>query len=129
MLTLGMIVGFLAGNILALRWSGLILMVPWVWLTTGDALFVAYIDFALAVYFYAVLPDFRQYLAFRAQLTAPTNEDVARELGWEPAWDGRWTATAFRASSPGCDVRLVAPEAAPRRSMRPQGPIPAADLQ
>lgn len=81
MLTLGMIVGFLAGNVLALRWAGLILMVPWVWLTTGDALFVAYIVFALAVYFYAVLPEFRQYLAFRAQLVAPTNEDVARELG------------------------------------------------
>lgn len=30
---------------------------------------------------YAILPELRQYLAFRAQLAAPTNEDVARELG------------------------------------------------
>lgn len=36
MLTLGMVIGFLAGNILVLEWTGFSLMVPWLWLTTGD---------------------------------------------------------------------------------------------
>ena len=105
MLSLGMIVGFLAGNILALRWAGLVLMVAWVWLTTGDALFVAYIVFALLVYLYAILPELRQYLAFRSQLVAPTNEDVARELGM-----GAGLGRAMdRYSIPGLNARLRRP--------------------
>ena len=42
MLTLGMVIGFLAGNILVLEWTGFILMVPWLWLTTGDPAAVAF---------------------------------------------------------------------------------------
>jgi glycerol-3-phosphate acyltransferase PlsY len=60
MLTLGMLIGFLAGNILVLEWTGFILMVPWLWVTTGDPAAVAFMVSVLAMWAVAMLPELRQ---------------------------------------------------------------------
>ncbi|HYO44223.1 MAG TPA: glycerol-3-phosphate acyltransferase [Candidatus Limnocylindrales bacterium] len=81
MLTLGMVIGFLAGNILVLEWTGFILMVPWLWLTTGDPAAVAFMASVLAMWAIAMLPELRQYAAMISLPNAPTNEQVVQEYG------------------------------------------------
>ena len=78
---LGAGAGFLVGNILVLRWAGLVLLVPWLWLATGDPWTLAYILFAVAVYLAAMRPELRQYGAMRTHGTDPTNEEIAVEFG------------------------------------------------
>jgi glycerol-3-phosphate acyltransferase PlsY len=81
MLTLGMVIGFLAGNILVLEWTGFILMVPWLWLTTGDPAAVAFMVSVLGMWAIAMIPEFRQYAAMIKLPNAPTNEQVVQEYG------------------------------------------------
>ena len=81
MLTLGMVIGFLAGNILVLEWTGFVLMVPWLWLTTGDPAAVAFMVSVLAMWAVAMLPELRQYAAMVSLPNAPTNEQVVQEYG------------------------------------------------
>ena len=81
MLTLGMVIGFLAGNILVLEWTGFILMVPWLWLTTGDPAAVAFMVAVLAMWAIAMLPELRQYAAMVSLPNPPTNEQVVQEYG------------------------------------------------
>jgi glycerol-3-phosphate acyltransferase PlsY len=81
MLTLGMGIGFLAGNILVLEWTGFVLMVPWLWLTTGDPAAVAFMVSVLAMWAIAMIPEFRQYATMVRLPNAPTNEQVVQEYG------------------------------------------------
>lgn len=81
MLTLGMVIGFLAGNILVLEWTGFILMVPWLWVTTGDPAAVAFMVSVLAMWAIAMLPELRQYAAMIKLPNAPTNERMVAEYG------------------------------------------------
>ena len=81
MLTLGMVIGFLAGNILVLEWTGFVLMVPWLWLTTGDPAAVACVVSVLAMWAVAMIPELRQYAAMIKLPNAPTNEQVVEEYG------------------------------------------------
>lgn len=81
MLALGMLVGFVVGNILVLRWGGLVLMIPWFAVTTGDPFRVAWMAFAVAVFTVAMIPELRQYLAMRRLDHDPSNEDIAKEYG------------------------------------------------
>lgn len=80
-LILGMVLGFALGNILVLRWAGMILLIPWFWLTTGDPALVAYMVFADAVYLFAMRPELGQYFAMRGDHVDPTNEEIADEFG------------------------------------------------
>jgi glycerol-3-phosphate acyltransferase PlsY len=77
---LGFGIGFLAGSILVVRWAGL-LLVPWLWISTGSPWAVAYIVLALALYFGASARDFRQYRGIVRRGTIPTNEQIATEIG------------------------------------------------
>jgi len=78
---LGALLGFLVGNILVLRWAGMILLIPWLWLATGDWWTLAFIVFADAVYLLAMRPELGQYGAMRTHGTDPTNEEIAVEFG------------------------------------------------
>jgi glycerol-3-phosphate acyltransferase PlsY len=78
---LGFGVGFLAGSILVVRWAGLLLLVPWLWLSTGDPWALGYIVFVLAAYFWASTRDLRQYRGIISRGTFPTNEQIATEIG------------------------------------------------
>ena len=81
MLSLGMVIGFLAGNILVLEWTGFVLMVPWLWATTGDPAAVAFMVSVLAMWVIAMLPELRQYAKMVKLPNAPTNEQVVQEYG------------------------------------------------
>jgi hypothetical protein len=78
---LGALVGFVVGNILVLRWAGMVLLIPWLWIATGDPWFLAYIVFVVVVYLLAMRPELGQYGAMRSQGTDPTNEEIALEFG------------------------------------------------
>lgn len=85
MLSLGMVIGFLAGNILVLEWTGFVLMVPWLWATTGDPAAVAFMVSVLAMWVIAMLPELRQYAKMVKLPNAPTNEQVVQEYGMSAA--------------------------------------------
>ena len=78
---LGMLAGVVAGNILVLRWAGMVLLIPWLWLATGDPWFLAYIVFVDVVYLVAMRPELSQYGAMRSGGTDPSNEEIALEYG------------------------------------------------
>ena len=78
---LGAVLGFVVGNILVLRWGGMILLIPWLWIATGDPWFLAYIVFVDIVYLIAMRPELGQYGAMRGQGTDPSNEEIAMEFG------------------------------------------------
>lgn len=78
---LGAVAGFVVGNILVLRWGGMILLIPWLWIATGDPWFLAYIVFVDVVYLIAMRPELGQYGAMRGQGTDPSNEEIAEEFG------------------------------------------------
>jgi glycerol-3-phosphate acyltransferase PlsY len=78
---LGFGVGFLAGSILVVRWAGLLLLVPWLWFSTGNPWALAYIVLVLTLFFWASARDFRQYRDIIKGGTIPTNEQIATEIG------------------------------------------------
>jgi glycerol-3-phosphate acyltransferase PlsY len=78
---LGFGIGFVAGSILVVRWAGFILLVPWLWLTTGSPWALAYILVALTLYFGASARDFAQYRRLVKRGVIPTNEQIAAEIG------------------------------------------------
>ncbi len=77
---LGVGLGFLVGNILVLRWAGMVLLIPWLWLASGDAAVAAYMVFAALFYLAAMRPELSQYWAMRGKGTDPTNEEIAIEF-------------------------------------------------
>lgn len=78
---LGFVVGALAGNILILRWAGLVLLIPWMWLRFQDWRYVAYMIFVNVVYWIAMAPDLKQYFQFKDEAIDPTQEELAGFLG------------------------------------------------
>ncbi|MBP1704655.1 MAG: putative rane protein [Chloroflexi bacterium] len=78
---LGFGVGFVAGSILVVRWAGLLLLVPWLWISTGNPWALAYIILVLTLFFWASARDFRQYRDIIKGGTIPTNEQIATEIG------------------------------------------------
>jgi acyl phosphate:glycerol-3-phosphate acyltransferase len=78
---LGACIGFVVGNILVLRWAGMVLLIPWLWLATGSPWYLAYILFVVGWYLVAMRPELRQYAEMRTTGTDPTNEEIAIEFG------------------------------------------------
>ena len=106
MVVLGMVIGFLAGNILVLRWAGLVLMIPWMFLVNGVAA-GAYMTFAVAVYLFAMRPELLQYWALRGGDHDPSNEEIADEFGM----GGGLGRAIDRYSIPGLIARRRSPAA------------------
>jgi glycerol-3-phosphate acyltransferase PlsY len=90
------VLGILGGSLLFLRWGWLILLIPWFWLTTRDPATVAYMVVANAVYWFAMLPELRQYMALKRRGVARNKEEISR------AWSmgGRIGRLADRYSLP-----------------------------
>ena len=78
---LGFALGVLAGNILVLRWAGLVLLIPWMWLRFHDWAYVAYMAFVNVIYWVAMTPDLKQYFQFKDAAIDPTQEELAEFLG------------------------------------------------
>ena len=78
---LGFAFGVLAGNLLVLRWAGLVLLIPWMWFRFHDWAYVAYMAIVNLVYWYSMLPELRQYAQLKDTASDPTQEELAEFLG------------------------------------------------
>jgi acyl phosphate:glycerol-3-phosphate acyltransferase len=77
----GAVLGALIGNVLAVRWGGLILLIPWLWFRTHDPAHLIYILFANTLYWYAMSPELGQYLKLRDANLDPSQEALAEFMG------------------------------------------------
>lgn len=79
--TVGMLLGGLLGQVLLMRWAGLLLMIPWIWFRTHDPAKLAYVLLANALFWFAMLPELRQYLRLRREGDLPDEQQVAEFMG------------------------------------------------
>jgi glycerol-3-phosphate acyltransferase PlsY len=79
--TIGMLVGGLLGQVLLMRWIGLVLMIPWIWFRTHDAAKLAYVLIANALFWFAMLPELKQYFRLRREGELPDEQEVAEFMG------------------------------------------------
>lgn len=77
----GMLVGGLLGQVLLMRWAGLLLMIPWIWFRTHDVAKLAYVLLANALFWFAMLPELRQYVRLRREGDLPDEQQVAEFMG------------------------------------------------
>jgi glycerol-3-phosphate acyltransferase PlsY len=77
----GMLLGGLLGQVLVMRWAGLLLMIPWIWFRTRDPVQLAYVLIANALFWLAMLPELRQYFRLRREGKLPDEQQVAEFMG------------------------------------------------
>lgn len=82
----GMAVGILAEQVLLIRWAGLILMIPWVWIRWNDLGKLAFVLAANLLFWTAMIPELRQYFRLQAQDKIPDSAEVADLLGMRTMW-------------------------------------------
>ena len=78
---LSFILGLLARHILVFRWSGIVLMIPWVLLRTHDINYVLFILSANVLYWIALIPELKQSYKFYKMGINPRQEDLAAFMG------------------------------------------------
>jgi glycerol-3-phosphate acyltransferase PlsY len=83
----GMVAGILAEHVLILRWSGILLMIPWIWFRTHDPQKLIYVVLANALYWTAMIPELRQYFRFKSADQLPDSSEVADLLGMGSTWE------------------------------------------
>jgi acyl phosphate:glycerol-3-phosphate acyltransferase len=76
----GLLFGWLTGEVLVLRWSFLLLLIPWLWLRTGDPAYGAYAVFINLIYWWKMSPELAQFLKILKQGGLSTQEEVAGDL-------------------------------------------------
>lgn len=76
----GVLFGWLTGELLVLRWSFLLLLIPWLWLRTGDPAYGAYAVFINLIYWWKMSPELAQFLKILKQGGLSTQEEVAGDL-------------------------------------------------
>jgi hypothetical protein len=69
-----------------MRWAGVLLMIPWIWFRTHDPAQLIYVVVANALYWTAMIPELRQYFAFKDQDKLPDSSEVADLLGMKSVW-------------------------------------------
>lgn len=77
----GGLLGLVLGNLLVLRWAGLVLMIPWFWFRTGDWAYLAYIIFVNLVYWISMMPELKQAFDLQAGGAMPSQQELASFLG------------------------------------------------
>ena len=77
----GMLLGGLLGQVLVMRYTGLLVMIPWIWFRTHDAAKLAYVLVGNALFWVAILPELRQILRLRKDKDRPDEEQVAEFMG------------------------------------------------
>jgi glycerol-3-phosphate acyltransferase PlsY len=79
----GILIGWLAGDILVLRWSWLILLIPWFWLTTHDPVYILFAVTCNLIYWGKTFPELKQFYQILRVLkkgTKRTQEQVAIDM-------------------------------------------------
>ena len=77
----GILLGGLLGQVLMMRWAGLILMIPWIWFRTHDVVQLAYVLVASALFWVAMIPELREYFRLRREGLLPDEQEVADFMG------------------------------------------------
>jgi glycerol-3-phosphate acyltransferase PlsY len=77
---LGSALGWLLGDVLVLRWSFLLLLIPWFWLRTDGWAFVAYAVVVNVIYWGTMLPELKQFLRVLKEGGLGTQEEVAGDM-------------------------------------------------
>ena len=68
------LLGLLVGQVHLVRWGGMALLIPWLWLRTNDPLMVVYIVFMNVVFWIAMSYDVKQYYLIYKQGVFHTQE-------------------------------------------------------
>jgi glycerol-3-phosphate acyltransferase PlsY len=79
----GILIGWLAGDILVLRWSWLILLIPWFWLRTHDPVYILFAVTCNLIYWGKTFPELKQFYQILRVLrkgTKRTQEQVAIDM-------------------------------------------------
>jgi acyl phosphate:glycerol-3-phosphate acyltransferase len=76
----GILIGWLAGDVLVLRWSFLILLIPWLWVQTQDPAHVVYAVVINLIYWRKMSPELIQFARILKQGGLSTQEEVAGDM-------------------------------------------------
>jgi acyl phosphate:glycerol-3-phosphate acyltransferase len=77
----GMATGILVGQVLLIRWAGLLFMIPWIWFRTHDLAQLAYVLVANGLFWRAMVPELRQYWRLRREGKLPDAQEIATFMG------------------------------------------------
>jgi glycerol-3-phosphate acyltransferase PlsY len=77
----GVLLGGFLGQVLMMRWAGLLLMIPWIWFRTHDVAKLTYVLVANALFWYAMLPELRQVFRLGREGRLPDQQKVAEFMG------------------------------------------------
>ncbi len=78
---IGMILGGVIGEVVLMRWAGVVLMIPWIWFRTKDPIKLGYVLAANFVFWLAMLPDLKEYFQLRKAGEIPDEQEVAEFMG------------------------------------------------
>ena len=82
----GTAVGILAEQVVLMRWTGLVLMIPWIWFRTRDPAKLIYVVVSNALFWIAMIPVLRQYFKFKADNILPDSSEIADLQGVGSLW-------------------------------------------
>jgi glycerol-3-phosphate acyltransferase PlsY len=67
------LIGLVVGHLLILRWTWLILLIPWLWVRTHSGIHVGYMVFVNAIYWWTMSPELLQYARMEGN---PSQEEI-----------------------------------------------------
>ena len=76
----GFIIGWLVGDVLVLRWSFLVLLIPWFWLTKQEPAYVLYAVFFNLVYWSSMSPELKQFVMILKKGGLSNQSEVAGDM-------------------------------------------------
>jgi glycerol-3-phosphate acyltransferase PlsY len=79
--TVGFLLGGLLGEVVLIRWTGLVLMIPWIWFRTNDPIKLGYVIFANLLFWLAMLPELKEFFQLRKAGELPDEQEVADFMG------------------------------------------------
>ena len=69
------ILGLIIGQVHVVRWGGMVLLIPWLWLRTQDPIMLAYIVFMNIVFWISMRNDVKQYYLIYKERAFQTQEE------------------------------------------------------
>ena len=77
---IGSFIGWLVGDVLVLRWSFLILLIPWLWFSTHEPAYLIYAIAVNLIYWGKMTPELKQFIHILKQGGLSTQEEVAGDM-------------------------------------------------
>ncbi|MFN2189777.1 MAG: glycerol-3-phosphate acyltransferase [Candidatus Promineifilaceae bacterium] len=73
---LGFLIGYRSRNMLLITGGGIVLMIPWILLTTGEWVLVTYVILMNCLYWFSMIPEIREYARLRREGTLQEFQDA-----------------------------------------------------